>query len=329
MRAKTSEDLLRDIKARTASANANGLINDQAILDLVNQDLPAEVAHLLIGAKSEYWVRSADQSIVAGQSSYRIPDDSLAMTLHDVVIVENATGNQWSASQQYGNDQYLYASGGAPRGFAPFDFCLQEGQVVLLPEPQTSGLYTLRLRYYGMPSRLVVTSDAARITGATSSTLTLATNPGLDVTEVGSILDIVRGGGMHEPIAQGVTVSAYDSGTRTLTFTPALSDEALASISTTSGYGSRQDWVCLSGETVFPPVPAAMYGAIVALGARALSDVRQDQGGYQTANLAFNQKRNAAIALLTPRVDGQQIKLVPRNTPLRGGSRRRIGWRVR
>lgn len=328
MRAKTTDDLIRDIKARTASANSDGLLQDQQILDLVYQEMVTEIARTLMTTRSEYWVRTEDQAIVSGQSLYRIPDDALGMGLRDVIIVDSS-GTQWAASQVPATDRYLYAQASAPQGPAPFDFALENGCVVLLPAPNVTGQYTLKLRYYRTPSRLVPVADAARITGASSSTLTLASNAGLNVVEVGSIVDIVRGGGMFEPIATELTVSSWD-GSSSLGFTPSLSTEELASISTGSGataYGGRQDYVCISGETVFPPIPIAMYPMLVALGCRAVSEVRMDAGGYQLSAVSVNQKKEAALSVMVPRVDGRQIKTVQRNTPLRGGARRRSVYR--
>ena len=53
MRARTTTDLLADVRARVAAPDANGLLSSSEILSLCDQELAGEIAPLLILTKLE------------------------------------------------------------------------------------------------------------------------------------------------------------------------------------------------------------------------------------------------------------------------------------
>jgi hypothetical protein len=318
--AKTTADLISEARARTAAPATDGLVSDSELLSLADQEMRSEVAQILIAARSEYWLEESTASITSGTATYRIPDRALGMGMRDVTIYD-ANDNEWNLIQVPADRRYLYSTPNLSG--APSAFTLENGELTLLPTPSSSD-WTLRLRYYVMPPRLVQTSEAARISSAgstTTLTLIVTTTPPSTVTTVGALVDIVRGGGMFETLYADRVVAGWASPTLTLESTTPI---ATAQIATSTTQNQRADYLCPSGQTVFPPLPDTLWPVLVAATCRAYCEAIGDARALEIADAMFARKVAAARSMLTPRVDGEEVRIVPLHTPLRGG-RRRLG----
>ncbi|UJR78928.1 hypothetical protein [Sandaracinus amylolyticus] len=414
MRARTTENLIQDVRTQVGAPRdeaADGMLSNSELLSLCDQELEGEIGPLLISTRSEYWLRTEDQPISVGKASYSIPYRSLAMGLRDVTIVDSA-GEEWNAIQVPASERQY--SRQAPRGRAPFDFTLEDGKVVLLPTPTQAG-YTLRLRYYATPPKLVQTTDAARITGlayeqvpgswsslllaananagdtqvrlvdisalppasefyirltegatteavlasGTTDTpndaalltemlantyqvgvasvewapvvdgsaivgVTLAASASSRVTSINSLVDVVRGGGMFDPIVADVPVTSWDVGDSVLGIDLSSESAEVSTSPTAISEGGRQDYVCVAGETVYPSIPAQLWPTFVSACARAYCGAVGDMRGFETATAILERRKRDALGVMIPRVDGERKRPIPRHTPLRRGAR---GWR--
>lgn len=320
MRARTTTDLVADIRVRTAAPATDGLVDDTELLQLADEEMRTELAQILISARSEYWLAVETQTIVSGTASYRIPDRALGQGLRDVTVYDELN-NEWNLVQVSADRRYLYttpSSSGAPAAFT-----LDNGKVVLLPTPSTSG-YTLRLRYYARPPRLDLLANCAAIlnakdslsfyvTGTIPSWVTaIATTP--------AYVDIVRGDGMRDAIIADAVATHFATDIVTLSAAYDVDDIA----DTASPTGGRVDYLCRAGFTCYPPIPDELQPVLVALGCRAYAEAIGDQAAMQAADAMYRRKAAAARSVLIPRVDGEDLRIVPLGTPLRNG-RRRLG----
>lgn len=322
-RARTTADLLTDVRARVAAPAANGLLTSAELLTLCDEEMRGEVAALLVSLRSEYWLRTYETSITANVASYRIPDRSLGMGLRDVTIY-NSDGREWNAIQVPAEHRYFYAGATwSPSG--PFAFTLSDGELVLLPTPAAAG-YSLRLRYYATPSRLVPLESGTAISAATALSLTVDDDTVGDIATAGTLFDVVRGAGMHEQLASDLLVVAYDSGTGVVDISsPGMSAEQVSSISVGAAHaGKRIDYACNAGETVFPPIPEVLWPMLVSASARAYCEAIGDARGMEVAGAMLDRRRRLALSMMQPRVDGEVMRPVPIFTPLRSG---RTRWR--
>lgn len=325
-RARTTDDLLSEVRARVAAPSANGLLSSTELLELATQELRTEIAHLLISIRSEYWLANYTASITSGVSSYRLPDRALGMGLRDVTIVDS-NSREWNAVQIPADQRYLWTRGQnwAPSG--PFAFTLDNGSCVLLPAPTSAASgYTLRLRYYVQPSRLVAVSETAAITRATSDT-TLALEGTIpswvsNISDFDVYVDVVRGGGMFDLLLMDGLASSYSDPTLTLDATTPIDSAEVADAR--YAYG-RRDVFCKAGETSYVQVPDSVWPLLVALTCRAYCEAIGDMRGMEAAAAMYERKRKAALGILEPRVDGEVMRPVPIHTPLRRG-RRFGGW---
>lgn len=322
MGARTTADLLTDVAARASRPSGDLLVTTAELLQLCDEELRSEVAGMIISARSEYWLASETTTVVSGTASYRLPDRALAQGLRDVTIVD-ANGYEWNADQVPANQRYLYSGATCSRGPGPFDFTLENGQVVLLPTPSQSG-YTMRLRYYRRPGRLIQTSAAIFIERPlTTTTLELdnSTTAPSTISTVDARVDIIRGDGMCDAIFTDRIVDGYAGNTLTLDSTTPI---VTADINESNNLNTRFDYVCPAGTTVYPPLPEDLYPFLVALGVKAYAEAIGDAQAFQIAAAMAEKKRKLALGIITPRVDGEELRPVPLNTPLRSGSR--WGW---
>jgi hypothetical protein len=318
MGARTTDDLVSDVRARVAApASAyDGVVPDSALLELANEELRGEVASLIMSTRSQYWVRTYEVSITIGLAEYRLPDRALGQTLHDVTILDANGQREYNAVFVPTSERYRWTGAQWAPGRSPFAFALENGKLVLIPVPSGSGSYTLRMRYYERPSQLVATSSAAAIVEATSTTqIELAADPPADLQANGSLADIVRGDGMFEATFRDRIIDTYGAPTLDV---DASTPVVVADIATATP-GGRTDYVCLAGQSVYPPVPETVYPYLVAVTARAYAEAVGDARGMQIADMMATRKREAALGQMLPRVDGEPGRVIVRNTVLRGG----------
>lgn len=325
MGAKTTADFLTDVSARVARPTADGLQSSTELLSLADQELRTEIAEILISLRSAYWLTSSTVTVSAGTASYRIPDRALGSALATVTVYDTAGGYEFDLTQYSTEDRYLYNTTSSwPRGSAPFDYVLENGSVVLLPTPTASG-YTMRMRYYARPPQLVATTAATAINKPASTTsLELAGTPPTTISAAGSLIDIVRGDGMHESMYTDLISGGYSAPNLALNASTPIVTADISASSTVPN--SRTDYVCVRGQTVYPPLPEALYPCFVALTCAAYAEAIGDMRALEAARAIFERKKTSALALLSPRVDGQAPRPVPRTSVLRGGGIRGGWW---
>ncbi len=328
-RAKSTADVLTEVRARVTAPNTNGLLSDDETIELADQEMRTELADLLISARSEYWLTSYTVSITSGLADYRIPDRSLLMGLRDVTIYDS-TGREWNVPQVGADRRALFATGNAGSCDPARAFTLENGAVTLLPTPAASG-YTLRLRYYRTPSTLTAVGTAS--TGSNCTLLRAPSATTLYATDVISntalttgdtLLDAVRGAGMYDLIFSENVLLSFASHTFTLT-TSFDTAEFASHLNTTADSGKRIDYICVAGTTPLPPIPEALWPVLISATCRSYCEAVNDRGGMEAAQAVFERRKHAAAKLLQPRVDGEPVQAIPLDTPLRAGRAR--GWR--
>lgn len=325
---RTTADLLSDVRARVAAPSANGLVSSADILALADQELRTELAAMLMTMKSEYWLADYTVAIATGNARYRLPPNAMGAGLRDVTVYD-PEGREFNVAQIPADQRYMWTHGQTWAMTGPFVFTFENDEIVLLPTPEQSTQgWTLRMRYYRKPSVLDLTSNASTIRSADTFILVVdsASAPASFSNTAGSAnVDIVSSRAMHEVIAEELEYSVWSAGSVILDtlITPAQ----VASITVSNGKpGQAQDYLCLSGKTVYPQIPESMWPLLVAVTCRAYCEVVGDMRGFQAASAMFERKKAAAVSMMTPRIDGEKRRPIPFFTPLRGGGRSRRGW---
>jgi hypothetical protein len=256
----------------------DGRYEDSEILDLATDALVSEIAPLMVAAREEYYVRSKDFTVTAAQSDYLIPSRAVGGTLREVKLI---SGTQIKDLDRMDPEDIQTTASGTPNAFY-----IQGDNIVLYPTPSASG-DTLRLTYFVRPSALVETTACAQITAINGTTVTVAVPAGWTTANT---FDIVRGESGFSLKGMDLAASAVN-----------VSDMVLASVPTDVVVG---DWVCLSGESCFPWIPADAHQLLVHLTVVACLEALGDQTNLQIAAARAEALKEALKAVLTTRVQG-------------------------
>lgn len=305
-----------------AAPATDSLVSDAELLALADGEMRTELAQVLIGAKSEYWLADATQAVTSGTATYRLPSRSLGMTLRKPTLYD-ASGNEWPLGSVSAEDRYAFTSGSVTG--IPHAFTLEDGSITLLPTPGVSGL-TLRFRYYASPSTLDLTSNCALITRATATTTiqTSSTPSAMAVADTDRYVDVIRGAGMFDRMYEDLAMTVFAANEATLSASTPI---VVADITTALNHaGGQAEYLVRAGYTPLPPIPDVLWPVLVAATRRSYCEAVGDVRGMAAAENMFSRKRAAAVSLLTPRVDGQPPRVIPSATPLRGGGRRVGRW---
>jgi hypothetical protein len=301
----TTTDLLASIKRRAFLPDAGGPFSDVELLALADEVTLSHVVPRIEAAREEYYIATADQSIVASTSEYRIPKRAMGAVVRDVTwIASDGSG----ASIVYAplEDRDLYGASLAPMSLGP-RFAIQGDHVVLLPAP-SAATGTLRIRYFRRPSKLVATTAAARVTGIADAVYTCADVPTAITTS--TPLDLVCGSPTFASIADDRTPTARVTGTDgTITFAAAITGAAIG------------DFFAQSGETPVQQIPEGMRAGLADLvAAEVLLSLGNSQGMQMRAALGDASITKCAGAL-SPRVHGESKPIVNWSSALRSGAR--------
>ena len=310
----TTTELLADIRRRARLSttdpdhtDANLLLDADSVMDEV-------IVPLVLIARSDYYTRHEDQSIVAEQQTYPIPSRAVASVPRQVFWVDGS-GTYRELAYLTLADSLGFNDSGEPEAYT-----IRDNEVWLLPTPSTAS-GSLRIAYEYQPGKLVLPSACAVVEGVDRTTGTL------DCTDVpttwtnATILDIVKGTSPFVLLAADLdptTVTTGASGSVDFVATDLPDASRLPSSAT-------GDYICPAGYSCIPQIPADLH-SLLALG---VAVEVLDQVGDPLANLMrqkLGQALTAAQRKLSPRVKGSPQKIVSRNSPLRRG--RRARWSV-
>lgn len=261
----------------------DGRFTDQEILDLASDCLISEIAPILVASREEYYVQNKDLTVTASQANYLIPYRAMGATLREVKILRNTC---WVDLIRIDPEEIASTNTGNPE-----HFYLEGNNVVLYPTPDTTG-DTLRLSYFVRPSSLVPTSECARITAIASNTLTLTTPTGWDTSDT---FDLVQGISGFQLKGIDFSASQVNSGDIVLSGT----------IPTDLVVG---DYVCLSGESCFPHIPADAHQLLVQLTVVSCLESIGDQTNLPIAVQRAQSLKQAFGMLLSNRIQGAPRK---------------------
>ena len=254
-------------------------------------------------ARSEYYVTSYDYAVDGSTNTFRIPALSQSGGLRDVVYIDS-NGNGASIPRIPLEDRDNYAQGASiswPIGLA---FCVQGDKVVLLPsDAGSSASFTLRLRYYRRPSRLILSTSAALITDIDGADYTAS--GGANDVDNGDSVDVIEANPNFDWLETAQTVSV--AGTL-ISFQQALTSGAAVG-----------DYIAETGTTPVVQLPEGLHPVLTnAVTVRVFELL----GNSQAAGVA-QAKLDKALAnvesMIEPRIEGEEVPIFSRWSPLRCG----------
>lgn len=303
--ARTSDELVTEIKISCAIPANQALLTDDRILAFCNEEIEAKVLPILQSLNQDYLVTYDTVPLVAGQSAYSIPVRALGRTLRDIKL-QDADGQIRSMSLINLEEAHLFNYSSSPTSFY-----FMGDKVMIVPTPPTGVALDLVEYYLQRPGRLVTVSSCSRITGVATDGLTYTTFTVNQVASgfvAGAICDFIQGQSGNSTLDKDEPITNV-AGTQ-ITF--GLVDSSV-------GVG---DYIAPQYSSPVLQFPEEGFSYLVGLaGERCLRAIGDTEGAESLAK-SLPEKRKYFESMIAPRISGENIKVINRNGLLRGNRSR-------
>lgn len=320
-----SDELIASVRLSSTTEDTHQDYPDAVMLRELNDALWQTFEDPIVIKRAGYWLSPFDQTVVSGQSKYRIPERACVGGLEMIELGYSSPPRFWRLPEvsQAASDAYELAANslGMPRKFV-----MRGDQAVLLPTPDATPL-VLRMWYYRRPSRLVAQQSSTMNGGTIRGTVTAVNTVARTIT-----VDVVPQD-MERVVAGVVTPTAITSGSNLIDvvhpygwFELALvgATQTLAgSVFTIAGTADMSeirvgDFVRAAEQTDWPALPTDFHrclcdvAAVKVLGERNLMDKASGLASGVSADLA------RLVNILQPRVKSESLVLCAPLPGIRG-----------
>lgn len=299
------DSLLPTLRLLPLMPAVQALFTDDNLLTIMNFEMDSKIMPMIDNQAEEYGVYLDDIAYSNSVTVYPMPSRALAGKLRSVSFVD-PNGNEVRIPRLRVEDimSNVNATGLAINP-ALWGFYLQNNKVVTYLSSVNGGssaFPTLRLRYIRQPSTLVLSSACGEVTAISGNDVTVDALPSTFTTSVTYDL-ISNSPQLFESYIDNVTCSAINTMTKTMT---------LSSVPARLAIG---DWVCLTGQSPIPQIPYNPgFQLLLQLSAAKCLEIHGDTQGFNVAMSQAADMKNYFISVLTPRVDGNVIRLTTPNS---------------
>lgn len=299
----TSSEFLEKVKRAVTIPASQIRFSDANILEFADEETQATILPALLSIRQEFLVRKDIIPIVSEQAEYKIPYRAIGRTLRAIKIATTDDQVIRNLAHVVLDEAYQFS----PNLFGePMAFRIQGENVVLMPIPSVdSGQYVIWAYYELAPSNLVDESECSAITSFDAGTGVVNIASSITGFTSGAIMDIIdyqTGNSVKKVDITNVSVAGT-----VVTFDPddLPSDLAVG------------DYLALSNETPVIQLPEELHQSLVQAVVCRLLEAQGDFEGLQAAEMKLGKKLEAAMVLLTPRVEGSPQVVICRTGLLR------------
>ena len=280
MQGYTTTDLLNSVKTRGMLPDAStGSLSPDNLLELASEELHTVMVPMILAAREHYYEKLLDQTVVALNGVYSIPDRAIGGTLASVQYIYGINIIMLTPIEP-ASVTTIYP------GLSPRGFYFQNNSIVLYPIPSTTN-YTLRMRYFQRPSKLAQTINCGQVTAfdPIGNTITVSSIPSSWTT--GTVVDFVPSLLPYTPYALDQTITGVAGNVISFTTIP-----------TTIAVG---DWLAIAGFTPIPELPVEMFPVLAQCTVCKALEALGDAAGLQAAQANLQVKVSNALKLITSR----------------------------
>lgn len=261
----------------------------------------------------------SDTTIVPGTTRYALPRRAMAQTVRGVMVIR-PDGTSYAITEA---DPLVLRQrfAGQTANPDPWWYAFDGDNTIDLGAISAQSGWTLRVYYLPTQPKLITTAEASIVVstnyGGDPSSVELAASPPSTITTTGALVDIIAGAEPYGPRVTDCVVSSYSNPEVLLT-------QAVTSYGIADQTLNRQpDYMCPAECTVYPPIPRALWPALVrytlakalsALGDPRKADVEVEASGELVQGLRVITQR-----------DDRRSRAMVGDSPLRSG--RAAGWR--
>lgn len=268
------------------------LFTDEELATILTEEMHADIVPLLMREQEDFLVKDYDQAIYTSVNTYYLPPRAIGGKLKDVVLVDSS-GNEIDFPR-LGDKQAKQApliSNARSQGWV-FDM----DRVIVKPNAQGLGSYTLRMKYYRRPNNLVKAATAGQITtiNTTTKEVTLSNAPSAWSTD--TLFDVIQGTPFFRAWGEDQVIT--NKAGSVLTF---------SSLPTGMIVG---DWVAEQGFSPIPQIPYELHNILAQRTVIKILEDMGDRAGMDSAVQVYQDMEDKFRALVSPRSDGTPQKLV-------------------
>lgn len=307
----TTDDLCAAVRRATFSPDVSDW-TDADLLALADEEMATIVSQAVKAGREGHWLTHEDIPIIPGTTTYTVPRRALAKGLRgaQVVTPEGQTYDVTPLDPLVLRTYYETQPGNG----LPVWYAFEGNTINIGSSPAITG-YTFRAFYLMAAPRLVLTSACGQIVDAAVDELTLTGTPGSGVTTVDAYVDLVSGTEPHITYSTDLVVTAWSDPTLTLASFDGVAAAAVIN--------RDPDYVCPAETSCYPPIPVAMWPALVRATAASMLEAVGDDGAERMRQRAQAAMRSA-IDITEPR-DDRRAQSIVGSSALRARHGRR--WR--
>jgi len=292
----TTTELVNRVKRRITVPTSQNFFLPENIVNYANDEMFASIINAIVSVQQEYFVTSTDSPVVSGTALYRIPARAAGGMLRDVVMVD-VNGNEVNVphlTPEVVKSPIFSHNSGPLSGML-----VKDDSVELIPDETPFTTFSIRFKFMRRPNDLVISSKAAKITSVNlpGNQVVVQSVPSLFTT--GLTYDIIRGTPIFTSAGDDLVVTNIAGNTITFAALPPL-----------TAVGS---YVSEAGTTPIPQVPYEAHQALAALTAATMLDATGDKKNAEVIYAKGKDMLDGFLKLITPRIEGSQIKVNNRN----------------
>ena len=282
--------LINKVKLWAAVPSSQPAFSVANLLVLMTDELRTNIAPLLMSCMEEFYVVYQDFTISSSTTSFNIPARAIGLKLRDVKIVDGS-GTETDVPRI--NPDHSQSHN--------FGFYMRGNKIFFL-SPGDYATYSLRLYYYTRPSTLIETTAAATITTVGTDTLVVSSVPSTWTSPM--TVDVVQATSPYGLIGTSVT-STWTGTTFTLSV-PA--DTAVG------------DYICIQEESPVPFLPEEWHSLLTQAVVIRVMEALLDKKGLEVSLRRFDDMKQKAFDIISPRIDGELARINPYESFLDGPS---------
>lgn len=300
----STDSLLPTLRLLPLMPSVQALFTNTDLLTVMNFEMGSKILPLIDNQAEEYFIVPDDISYIPSTTVYSLPVRATADKLRSVSFVDS-NNNEIRIPRLRPEDimSNVNATGLAINP-ALWGFYLQNDKLILYLGSFTGSSQSykfLRLRYVRMPSSLVLEAAAAQVVSVVGDAVTVNAVPTTYTTD--QVYDLVS----NSPqmfVSQGDDMTVVSIVGVVITFTAGTVPSSL----------KKGDWVCLAMQSPIPQIPYKPgFELLLQLSAAKCLEIHGDIQGFNVAMSQAKDMKDYFISVITPRVDGNVIRLTTPN----------------
>jgi len=307
-RVLTTTKLIKSVRQRAFVPKEDAVYNDQAIIDILNEQIDTMLLPKLMSINEEYLVVSESITTEADKDRYAIPYRAVGNKLRDVSFRDGG-GNYYEMSRISLEEVSDYRWNNASN--ASDLFYIQNNEVVLVSS-RSSDYEFLDMFFYLRPNVIVKNDLCATITSidTDNGVITLSSFPSAFADE--PLFDFIGAKTPNKIFDYDVAVTSVNRSAKTVLFDPALLPSEL----------SVGDYVTVAEESCVPNFPTEYHPLLAQMAAVFILEAMGDTEGLQNAVRKLSTMETGILQMTNDRVEGAPQKVNPRHTTLVDGCTR-------